>query len=232
MTYEDYLIKFDKLIKGVAYKFDLKMDYEDRVQEGYIILYEKLDNINKIDNENEQAAFLKTCMINHFKYINEKEHKQLLYITDSIYKENNTNGDDFNLLENIEINDCRNLDCKDDYIEKRREYQKKYQKEYRNRPYYKEYRKRQYEKTKQYKIQHDKERREKRKELFYNMSKEDQERILEIYGCLTYFVNNTNPETIAKKREYQKEYYKKNREKIREYHKKRYQEKKNNLKTQ
>lgn len=211
MTYEEVLQKFDKTIRGVAFKFNLKMDYEDRVQEGYLILHQHLDYINKIDNEHDQAAYLKTCMINHFKNINLQEHKQFLYNTISIDKTNNENGDNFNLLEEIQISDCQYLDIKDDYIEKRREYQKEYHKKWNkeNQAKIKEY----YEKNKERKMQRDKERKEERKKLFYNMTKEEQQKILERFGSLTNFANNSSPETIEKKKAYLREYGKNKRQK-------------------
>ena len=121
MTYEEYVKELTLEINSLLKKFRLKTDKEDLKQEAYILIWELFQQ-GRLDKENYKGYFY-----NSFKYkllqILEEEHKQGLWIKNSIYKA------DFTLTDCYSFNtDWENFI--DPYLinlrEKRKEYSKKY----------------------------------------------------------------------------------------------------------
>ena len=80
MSFEEYLKEFEPIIKNLARKFNgLHMEYEDRMQEGYLLLFSLIDKLNESDMSiKSKAAYFKKRFEGKLNDINLLEHKQML----------------------------------------------------------------------------------------------------------------------------------------------------------
>lgn len=95
MTYEEYYKELTPVIYQVLTKFKgLKTDKEDLIQEGYILIYEILDKLEKAEN---YKSFFYTSFKNKLLNIHLEEHKQGLYlqVSNVLFKD----GEEFDLFD-------------------------------------------------------------------------------------------------------------------------------------
>lgn len=217
MTYEEFITKYEKLIKGIAFKYKLKTDYEDRVQEAYLELYKNYEKI-KDKSEGEQVSYINTALNMLFNNIYLKEHKQLLYVTDSINK--NVDDEEFDLLDRLDEKTINNDNkIQDEYLQRKIEKQREWSKNYYHNN--KEKCRQKARENNDKKVAYNRELRQRKRELFDSLSKDAQDKILEEFGTRANFVAGIHKKTLS-------EYKEKNKERIREQQKiysKRYWEK-------
>ena len=145
MEFEQLIKETTKTIDLALYKFKrLKTDREDLKQEIIIKIWQlneegKFEDITNIDNLNK---YIYRCAYNHLQSVLLKEHKQGLWVTESIYK------DDGFMLTDLEAYTNSNIDFfYDEYLEYKKEYFRKYNIEHKE--HLKEVRRKWYEEHKE-----------------------------------------------------------------------------------
>lgn len=225
MTYEEIITKYDQLIKGIAFKYKLKMDYDDKIQEAYLELYRNYEKI-KDKSEGEQVSYINTALNFLYNNLYLKEHKQLLYITDSFNK--NVDNEDFDILDRLDENTL-NHDNKiqDEYLQKKMEKQREYAKNYYHNN--KEKCRQKARDNNDKKVAYNRELRQRKRELFDSLSKDAQDKILEEFGSRANFAAGIHKKTLdeykernkdkilEQQREYNKKYREKNKDKNKEH---------------
>lgn len=144
IEFEQIIKETTKTIDLVLYKFKrLKTDREDLKQEIIIKIWQlneegKFENITDINSLNK---YVYKCAYNHLQSVLLKEHKQGLWVTESIYKDN------FELTDMVEYTDNTLNFFYDEYLEYKKEYFKKYNIEHKE--HIREVRKKWYEEHKE-----------------------------------------------------------------------------------
>lgn len=227
MTYEEYLIEFEPIMINMCKKFNgLNMEYEDRMQECYLLLFAKLDKLEEKENMQYKRAYFKTCLDGHFGNINIKEHEQGLRNTIS-YNSKQDGFDD----EKLDILISNDIEQKiiDPFLERIYQARKDNLKRWRKnniehcREYDRKYREEHKEQIREYNRKWYKKNRAAITLKRANMSEEQKEKIKEYKH--DYYINR-----ILEYKKYKKNYYKEHKEEIQKQHKKYNEEHKEEIK--
>lgn len=200
LNFEDIYEEITDTVSLAVHKFKnrLKADKEDLEQELLISIFNNLDKVEKVKQDNNKwQGYVYVMCLNYLKNLEVKEHKQGLWLNnsyDGMCCLDNEYIDDrfiYQNLSNVEI------DIKDPflewYYEKSRQYSKKWREN--NKEYCKKWR----EEHKEYRKQYYQENKEKIKEYRKQYYQENKKKIND------------------KHNEYMKEYRKKNKEKMNAY---------------
>lgn len=231
MTYEEYLTEFKPIMVNMCKKYNyLNMEYEDKMQECYLLLLSKMEELEEKESIEHKRKYFKACLNGHFANINIKEHEQCLRHTISY----NSKRDEFD-DEKIDILIANDIEqnIQDPFLERiyqvRKDNLKRWKKN--NKEHCREYHRKYREKHKDeirdyyYEWQRNNRRVKTLDEDLNSLSVEQIKRILKYKEEKKKYYKK-NKEELDKKN---KKYYEEHKEEIKEYKKKYYQEHKEEI---
>lgn len=214
LTFEELLKETEQSINKALYKYRyLKTEREELKQELLIHIWQVQEKgyLEKLENIKQVRAYIYRCCCNNLVDILIKEHKQGLWVTSSISK-----NDDFELTSLAKYTD-NTLNCfYDRFLENYEKHLKEYRKQYyqKNKEYIQEYNKQYYQEHKEYALQYAKQYYQEHKEYTLQYAKQYREEHKEEIAAVKKSWAEKNKEH---RQEYMKELYQKNRQKRIEY---------------